>query len=86
VTGAVTLKTFHGPLTRVEVAADGQRWLALLPSAVAAACVLGEPVSLVIPPDACHVISRDLPPPPQPPLPTVRRPSAFGRGERGWRP
>jgi ABC-type Fe3+/spermidine/putrescine transport system ATPase subunit len=78
VTGAITLKTFHGPLTRIELTAGGQRWLALLPSPLAAGCAVGNTVSLSIPAEACHVIIRDLPPPPHPPLPTHR-----GEGGRG---
>ena len=80
ITGPITLKTFHGPLTRIEVSVAGRRWLALLPSPLAAACAVGETVSLSIPAESCHVIGRDhrdLPPPPQPPLPTHR-----GEGER----
>jgi ABC-type Fe3+/spermidine/putrescine transport system ATPase subunit len=58
VTGVITLKTFHGPLTRIELTAEGQRWLALLPSPVAAACSVGETVSLGIPAEACRVLGR----------------------------
>jgi putative spermidine/putrescine transport system ATP-binding protein len=78
VTGTITLKTFHGPLTRIELTGAGQRWLALLPSPPAAVLAIGDPVSLSVPADACHVIVRDLPPPPQPPLRTHR-----GEGGRG---
>jgi putative spermidine/putrescine transport system ATP-binding protein len=58
VTGPISLKTFHGPLTRVELTAAGQRWLALLPSPVAAPYAVGQTVTLAIPPEACHVIGR----------------------------
>jgi len=57
--GPITLKTFHGPLTRVEVEAAGRRWIALLPSAVAASIGLGQTIDLALAPDSCHVIDRD---------------------------
>jgi putative spermidine/putrescine transport system ATP-binding protein len=56
--GKITLKTFHGPLTRVEVSAAAQRWLALVPSSRAASLAVGEHVTLVLPSSACHVIAR----------------------------
>ena len=58
ITGPITLKTFHGPLTRIEVSVAGQRWLALLPSPLAATRAVGETVSLWIPEESCHVINR----------------------------
>ena len=58
VTGPITLKTFHGPLTRIEVSVAGHRWLALLPSPVAATHAVGEALSLWIPEESCHVINR----------------------------
>jgi ABC-type Fe3+/spermidine/putrescine transport system ATPase subunit len=54
--GTITLKTFHGPLTRVEVSAATQRWLALLPSSLAASLAVGDSVVLALPASACHVI------------------------------
>jgi putative spermidine/putrescine transport system ATP-binding protein len=56
--GRVTLKTFHGPLTRVEVSVDDDRWLALLPSAEAMGCAVGEKLALSVPAECCHVINR----------------------------
>jgi len=82
-TGTVTLKTFHGPLTRIELSAAGQRWLALLPSPQAAGCALGETVALSIVPEACHVIVRgvrDLPPPPPAPPPHPPGEGGVSRG------
>jgi putative spermidine/putrescine transport system ATP-binding protein len=60
IVGAISLKTFHGPLTRIEVAVagEGERWLALLPSAVAAPRAVGDEVTLGIRPEGCHVIGR----------------------------
>lgn len=56
--GTITLKTFHGPLTRVEVSAAAQRWLALLPSSLAASLAVGDSIVLALPASACHVIGR----------------------------
>jgi putative spermidine/putrescine transport system ATP-binding protein len=56
--GTITLKTFHGPLTRVEVSAAAQRWLALLPSSLAASLAVGDRLVLALPAAACHVIGR----------------------------
>ena len=58
ITGTVTLKTFHGPFTRIELSAAGQRWIALLPSSLAAPCTVGQAVSLGFAGEACHVIHR----------------------------
>ena len=56
ISGPITLKTFHGPLTRIEVSVSGQRWLALLPSSLAAPYAVGENVSLSVAPEHCYVI------------------------------
>ena len=56
--GKITLKTFHGPLTRMEVSAPAQRWLALLPSSLAASLAVGDDLSLSLPASACHVINQ----------------------------
>jgi putative spermidine/putrescine transport system ATP-binding protein len=57
ISGPVTLRTFHGPLTRIEVSASGQRWLALLPSAVAAPFAVGQTISLSVAPDQCYIVN-----------------------------
>ena len=59
VSGSITLKTFHGPLTRIEVSASGRRWIALLPSTVAATHAVGEVIALSIAPDHCYVVEGD---------------------------
>ncbi len=58
ITGVITLKTFHGPLTRLEVSVADQRWLVLLPSPVATPRAVGETVILRIPEESCHIIGR----------------------------
>ena len=58
ISGPITLKTFHGPLTRIEVSVSGQRWLALLPSSLAAPYAVGENVSLSVAPEHCYVIEE----------------------------
>jgi len=58
ITGVVTLKTFHGPFTRIEISVAGQRWIALLSSSAAAPCSVGQIVSLSFPEESCHVIHR----------------------------
>jgi putative spermidine/putrescine transport system ATP-binding protein len=59
ISGPVTLRTFHGPLTRIEVSASGQRWMALLPSAVAAPYAVGQTIALAIAPDRCHIVNGE---------------------------
>ncbi|HET7033212.1 MAG TPA: TOBE domain-containing protein, partial [Casimicrobiaceae bacterium] len=59
VSGPITLRTFHGPLTRIEVSAAGRRWIALLPSSAAAAYAVGEVISLSVAPDHCYVVEGD---------------------------
>jgi putative spermidine/putrescine transport system ATP-binding protein len=58
ITGPVTLRTFHGPLTRIEVSVSGQRWIALLPSAVAAPYAVGQTIALSVAPDQCYVVNE----------------------------
>ena len=57
ITGLVTLRTFHGPLTRIEVSVSGQRWMALLPSAVAAPYAVGQTIALSVAPDQCYIVN-----------------------------
>jgi putative spermidine/putrescine transport system ATP-binding protein len=57
ISGPVTLRTFHGPLTRIELSASGQRWLALLPSGAAAPFAVGQTISLSVAPDQCYVVN-----------------------------
>ena len=57
ISGPVTLRTFHGPLTRIELSASGQRWLALLPSGVAAPFAVGQTISLSVAPEQCYVVN-----------------------------
>ena len=57
ISGPITLRTFHGPLTRIEVSVSGQRWLALLPSSLAASCAVGQTISLSVAPDHCYVVT-----------------------------
>jgi len=59
VSGPITLKTFHGPLTRIEVSASGRRWIALMPSAVAAAHAVGDVITLSVAPEHCYVVEGD---------------------------
>jgi ABC-type Fe3+/spermidine/putrescine transport system ATPase subunit len=55
--GPITLKTFHGPLTPIEVSDSDHRWLALLPTSLAAPYSVGQSVSLSISPDHCYAIN-----------------------------
>ncbi len=57
ITGPVTLRTFHGPLTRIEVSVSGQRWMALLPSAAAAPYAVGQTIALAVAPDQCYIVN-----------------------------
>ena len=59
ISGPITLRTFHGPLTRIEVSVSGQRWLALLPSSVAASYAVGQTISLSVAPDHCYIVNGD---------------------------
>jgi putative spermidine/putrescine transport system ATP-binding protein len=57
ISGPVTLRTFHGPLTRIEVSVSGQRWMALLPSAAAAPYAVGQSIALSVAPDHCYIVN-----------------------------
>jgi hypothetical protein len=55
-TGVIKLKTFHGPLTRIELDVQGHRWLSVLPSSDVDAYAMGDVLRLPLSPESCHVI------------------------------
>jgi putative spermidine/putrescine transport system ATP-binding protein len=57
-TGTIVLKTFHGPLTRLEIEMDSTRWLATLPSSQADSHAPGGIIQLFLPAHHCHALSE----------------------------
>ena len=57
-TGAIRLKTFHGPLSRIELEVEGQRWLGVLPSSQVDAYGTGDDLQVFVAPESCHVLNE----------------------------
>ena len=57
-TGAIRVKTFHGPLSRIELEVEGQRWLGVLPSSQVDAYGTGDDLQVFVAPESCHVLNE----------------------------
>jgi len=57
-TGVIRLKTFHGPLSRIELEVKGQRWLGVLPSSHVDAYGTGDDLQVFVAPESCHVLNE----------------------------
>ena len=57
--GKIRLKTFHGPLTRVELEVEGESWVTTLPSSQVVSYAVGDALQLFLPIASCHVLNED---------------------------
>ena len=57
--GKIRLKTFHGPLTWVELEVEGESWITTLPSSQVVSYAVGDALQLFLPISNCHVLNED---------------------------